>query len=117
MNLTIDHFKAEADIDHFRYVFKVEAPALAEAQRRTLLEQLDRRLSALNIEYEAKRKSMRLKDPVLHVMKAGWYERQKRALVASGKRLFQAKTVLLDAKEGYKEDPENLLAVVDLSSG
>jgi len=117
MNVTIDHFKAEADIDHFRYVFKVEAPALAEAQRRTLLEQLDRRLASLNIEYKAKRKSMRLRDPVLHVMKAGWYERQKRALAASGKRLFQAKTVLLDAKEGYKEDPENLLAVVDLFTG
>ena len=50
-------------------------------------------------------------------MKPGWYERQKKALVASGKRLFQAKTILLDAKEGYKEDPENLEAVVNLNAG
>ena len=113
MGITIEHFKAEADIENARYVFKVEAPLLAEELRRTLLEQLDRRLSALNIEYEAKRKSMRLKDPVLQVMKPGWYERQKKALAASGKRLFQAKTILLDAKEGYKEDLE---AVVNLNA-
>ena len=114
MGISIAHFKAEADIENARYVFKVESPALAKDQRKTLLQQLDRHLSELNIEYEAKRKSFRLNDPVLHVMKPGWYERQKKALAATGKRLFQSKTVLLDAREGYQEDPENLEALVNL---
>ena len=114
LGVTIDHFKAEADIERSRYVFKIEAPALSESLRRPLLEELDRGLGALNIEYQAKRKSLRLKDPLLWVMKAGWYEREKKALVASGKRLFQAKTILLDSKDGFKDDPENREVVVSL---
>lgn len=116
MGVTIAHFKAEADVENSRYVFKVEAPGLARVQRRMLLRQLDERLSALNLEYAAKRKSLRLNDPVLQVMKPGWYERHKRALAAEGKRLFQAKTILLDAREGYREDPGNLEAEVTLKA-
>ena len=112
--VTIDHFKAEPDPDNTRYVFKIEAPALLESQRRPLLEELDRHLCRLNIEYHAKRKSFRLNDPLLHVMKAGWYERHRKALVARGKRLFQAKTIVLDGREKFQEDPGNLEAVVDL---
>jgi len=43
---------------------------------------------------------------VLHVMRPGWYERGKQKLVASGKRLFQAKTIILDAKAAYQPEPE-----------
>jgi hypothetical protein len=114
MGVAIDHFKAEADQQGSRYVFKVEARALPAERRRELLEGIDLELSALNIEWEAKRKSQRLRAPVLNVMKEGWYDRQKQALVADGKRLFQAKTVLLDAKEGHTEDPDNLEAAVTL---
>jgi len=39
-------------------------------------------------------------------MKEGWYERGKEALAAGGKRVFQAKTVLLDSKLGYHREPE-----------
>ena len=39
-------------------------------------------------------------------MKPGWYERGKQKLVADGKRLFQAKTILLDAKATYRPEPE-----------
>jgi len=34
--------------------------------------------------------------------------------VADGKRLFQAKTVLLDAKAGYSPEPDELEAEVSL---
>ena len=49
----------------------------------------------------------------MHVMKGGWYERQKQELAASGKRIFQAKTVLLDAQDSYTIDEENLEAIVE----
>ena len=114
IGVSIDHFKVEPDVENARYIFKVEASKLETTQRHALLREIEAGLVRLNIEYEAKRKSGRLNDPVLQVMKQGWYERQKKALVASGKRLFQAKTVLLDAKAGYSPDPENLEAEVTL---
>ena len=67
---------------------------------------LDRTLSELNIEWKGKRDSGRLKNPVLQVMKPGWYDRGKQKLVAAGKRLFQAKTILLDAKAPYQPEPD-----------
>ena len=53
-----------------------------------------------------KRASRRLGEPVLQVMRSGWYERGKQKLVADGKRLFQSKTILLDAKTSYQPEPE-----------
>lgn len=96
LGLAIDHFKAEADADTARYVFRAEATAgIPPEKRRPLLHTLERHLSTLNLEYQAKRKSLRLNAPELHVMKPGWYDAEKKRLIASGKRLFQAKTVLL----------------------
>ena len=37
--------------------------------------ELDRQLKAINIEYKAKRDSLRLGNPIMHVMREGWYER------------------------------------------
>ncbi len=114
MDVAIDHFKAEADLENSRYVFMVESSALPEEKRLDLLQSLDTRLSELNIEYKSKRASMRLNAPALHIMKAGWYDRKKEELIADGKRIFQAKTVLLDSKEKFKEDSENLEARIQL---
>lgn len=116
LGVVVDHFRAEPDFDKSRYVLKVESGNLTDDKRQALLQGVDKRLAKLNIEYEAKRKSGRLAAPVMHVMKLGWYERQKKAMVADGMRVFQAKTVLLDAKQLFKEDPENLEAVVELEA-
>ncbi len=116
MRVVIDHYKAEADPARARYVFMVEAPGVAKEQYPELLRSLDARLGDLNIEYRTKRKSQRLNAPVLHVMKQGWYEQQKKDLVADGKRLFQAKTVLLDAKEAFVEDADKVEARVELAN-
>ncbi len=111
---TIDHFKAEAEVEQARYVFRVEAVGLTADLRHRLLQGLDSQLCRLNLEYEAKRKSMRLKAPKLYVMKPGWYDRPKRALVASGKRLFQAKTILLEVRHQEVADMDDVEAVVSL---
>ena len=105
------HFRAEPDLQQSRYVFKIEPSAPVEPdRRRQLLAGIDRELSRLNIEYQAKRKSGRLRPPVLQIMREGWYERGKQQLVAEGKRLFQAKTILLDAKHGFRPEPQEVEA-------
>jgi len=90
------HFKAEADTEKSRYVLRVEfSSAVADDVQQRFLRQVDEEMKTVNIEYKAKRESMRLKAPVLHVMKEGWYERGRRQQVESGMRAFQAKTQLL----------------------
>lgn len=111
------HVKAEPDGEASRYAFKVEfetdiSPELAQA----FLKAIDDALSDLNIEWKGKRGSERLKAPVLQVMKSGWYDRGKQELVADGKRLFQAKTILLDAKATYQPEPEETVFVAELKS-
>lgn len=108
---TMAHFRGEPWIEESRYVLKLELAApLSVERRRALLQAIDDELGRVNIEYLAKRKSGRLRPPVLQVMRAGWYERGKQQLVAAGKRLFQAKTVLLDAKQGYRPEPDEVEA-------
>ena len=107
------HFRAELDVGRSLYVFKVELAAGLPAEKRfAFLKAVDDALGEVNIEYQAKRASGRLKPPALQVMRGGWYERAKQRLVAEGKRLFQAKTVLLDAKAGYRPEPDELEAEV-----
>ncbi len=114
----VGHFRAEPDVSRSLYVFKVEFESALPAEKRfDFLGRLDESLGELNIEYQAKRASGRLGPPVLQVMRSGWYERGKQSLVAEGKRLFQAKTVLLDAKSGYRPEPDELEAEVGLVKG
>jgi hypothetical protein len=101
------HFKAEPDSGAARYVFKVEfAERPDEAAARRFLASVDVALGKCNLEWKSKRASGRLKEPLLQVMKTGWYERGRQKQVEDGKRLFQAKTIILDAKAGYEPEPD-----------
>ncbi len=105
LRMSIDHFKGEADIESACYIFKVEASSgIAESLRRPLLESLDRNLAKLNIEYQAKRKSLRLNPPVLMVMRPGWYENEAQQDFLRGKRDFQRKPLILSYKEGDTDE-------------
>ncbi|TNF51047.1 MAG: GH3 auxin-responsive promoter family protein, partial [Deltaproteobacteria bacterium] len=89
----VDHFRAEADIDTSRYLFRVEfATKTDDATRQAFLKNIDVEMKAINIEYKGKRESLRLEAPVMHVMKEGWYERGRQKQVEAGMRAFQAKT-------------------------
>ncbi len=100
------HFRAEADPEKSRYTFLVEFATKTEpVLQRQLLECLDTRLKAINIEYKSKRDSLRLRPPVMKVMREGWYERGCRFRAESGSRVFQAKTILLCTK-GESETAE-----------
>jgi hypothetical protein len=104
--LHASHFKAETDGAESRYIFKVEfEQPPTEDIARNFLAAMDDALGECNLEWKSKRASKRLSEPVLQVMKPGWYERGKQQLVADGKRLFQSKTILLDSKEGYQPEP------------
>jgi hypothetical protein len=37
-------------------------------------------------------------------MRSGWYDREKKALIAEGKRLFQAKTICLSQKRSEAQE-------------
>jgi len=90
------HFKAEADTERSCYILRVEFTGhTEEEQQLAFLQEADRYMKEVNIEYKAKRDSSRLGAPVMHVMREGWYERGRRLMAASGKRVFQAKTEVL----------------------
>ena len=113
---TPDHFKAEADMEKSRYIFRVEfTTAIDPDIQQKFLSGLDLHLKTINIEYKAKRDSQRLKAPVLHVMKEGWYERERIEKVEGGMRAFQAKTQLLSPEKmvTQKIRPE-LEAIVEI---
>jgi GH3 auxin-responsive promoter len=110
------HFRACADVAQSRYQFSVELHGdnpLAEEKLAGLLTALDTRLSNLNIEYAQKRQSLRLRPPVLCVMKPGWFERKSPATRARGYRDTQFKAQLLDT---IPEDPTEVLTVVEMTA-
>ncbi|WP_136808263.1 GH3 auxin-responsive promoter family protein [Desulfosediminicola flagellatus] len=91
-----DHFKAEADQKNSRYIFRVEFTTSVEpAIQQKFISELDQQLKSINIEYKAKRDSQRLGSPIMHIMREGWYERNRKQQVEGGMRAFQAKTQLL----------------------
>ena len=105
VGLKVLHFKAVASIDEARYEFQVECEGSCdEGRARELLRSIEGQLAERNLEYAGKRKSKRLTDPVLHVMKSGWYDRTKRK---QGQRLFQSKTVLLEPSDQGDETLED----------
>ncbi|MBW2503136.1 MAG: GH3 auxin-responsive promoter family protein [Deltaproteobacteria bacterium] len=114
----VDHFRAEADLKASRYLFRVEfATPTDETTRKAFLHQVDLELKTANIEYKAKRDSLRLGAPIMHVMKEGWYERGRQQQVEAGMRVFQAKTQVLSPvkEETVKIQPE-LEAVVEMDT-
>ena len=112
-----DHFKAEADSMNSRYIFRVEFTTQVDPEtQKRFLKGLDHHLKGINIEYKTKRDSQRLKAPVLHVMKEGWYERGRKQQVESGMRAFQAKTQLLTPQKSVTQEiMPDLENVVELS--
>jgi len=106
---TVQHFRAFADSEKSRYAFMIEFAGTTpdEQMLQQLLTKLDTRLSGLNVEYADKRRSERLKAPVMWVMKRGWFERK-----ASGARDVQFKAQLLSATP---EDTNEIMCIVEPS--
>lgn len=110
----VQHFRAFADVEESRYTFMIEFDGTKpnEETLKHLLAELDTGLSVLNVEYADKRKSDRLKAPILCVMKPGWFERKASAALRAGARDVQFKAQLLSATP---EDPSEVLFMVESS--
>lgn len=107
----LDHFSVNADVEHSRYVFAVEAAATGEQDALTkLLNAIDDQLGKLNVEYAQKRDSQRLKPPVLWLMKPGWFERTTNAAMRRNSRDTQFKAQLLGTS---LEPADEILRVVE----
>jgi hypothetical protein len=97
--LTARHFRAFADVEKSRYVFVVEfdGPRPTEEALSQLLDEIDLRLHALNIEYAQKRESGRLAPPALWLMRPGWFERKASESLQRAARDVQFKAQLLSS--------------------
>lgn len=118
IGINVDHFKAEADHKNSRYIFRVEFTTKGTPDlEKQFVRELDDQLKSLNIEYKAKRDSQRLDTPLLHVMREGWYERNRKRQVEGGMRAFQAKTELLSprvlATQQIKPELERIIEIED----
>ncbi|WP_136798384.1 GH3 auxin-responsive promoter family protein [Desulfosediminicola ganghwensis] len=114
--ISVDHFKAEADHKNSRYIFRVEFTTRVQPElEQQFIRQLDNQLKSVNIEYKAKRDSQRLDTPLMHVMREGWYERNRKRMVEGGMRAFQAKTELLSpnvlATQQIKPELERIVEI------
>jgi hypothetical protein len=110
------HFKTEADLQNSRYLLRVEFSCpVTRAQLEVFLKAVDDHLKHINIEYKAKRDSLRLGPPVMHVMREGWYEAGRRQWAADGRRAFQAKTIVLTPHcQNTSDIGPDLLGIVEL---
>lgn len=113
--LSVRHFRAFADVEKSRYAFLVEFDGTAPDQNRLsrLLDECDSCLHRLNVEYAQKRESRRLKEPVLWIMKPGWFERRTDSTLQRGGRDVQFKAQLLSA---MPEDSSEILFVVETAA-
>jgi hypothetical protein len=93
----VQHYRAFADVALSRYAFMIEFNGTTpnENALKQLLAAIDSNLSSLNIEYAQKRQSLRLKPPVLYVMRSGWFERKAKAASDGSSREIQFKAQLL----------------------
>ncbi len=78
---------------HFYYEFVDQTITQRQADEFTVV--VDRLLKEKNMEYDAKRKSFRVKDPVAHILVADSFEKFKARCIAEGARDGQFKLNLL----------------------
>ncbi|PYS41814.1 MAG: acyl-CoA synthetase [Acidobacteria bacterium] len=99
-NLAVEQFRATPDYLKSRYeIFLELSKEIPRSELHEILLTLDGLLSQVNIEYEQKRTSGRLRAPCLHIMQRGWAERAHRRLVAGGKRDTQYKWQTLSGEQ------------------
>lgn len=97
LNLPVAFFVGFADMElsayHFYYEFKDQETTQEQAEEFTQL--VDKKLKEMNIEYDAKRASFRVKDPITHRLTVNSFENFKAECIAEGSRDGQFKMNLL----------------------
>ncbi|MFN3240696.1 MAG: GH3 auxin-responsive promoter family protein [Planctomycetota bacterium] len=117
LGLEIRHSQAQAEIENSRYAFLVELhEEISDERQHRLLEAIEKNLRGINLEYDGKRKSLRLEDPVLYVMASGWHDTAVEQAANTNTRVFQTKVPPLKEadKETLDETRAEATAQVDL---
>lgn len=86
---------ADTEIRGYRFYYEFEDTTLSQQQAEEFNEVVDNKLKEINMEYESKRDSLRLKLPVAHRLVSGSFEKFKEECVAEGYRDGQFKIQLL----------------------
>lgn len=106
LGLQSNFFLMVADEANSCYTFYYEpfenASTTAQGKKSDIQSRLDTLLREINIEYDVKRSSGRLKDIDVAVLKAGSYEEFKRYSISNGQREGQFKIVALQYKKDMK---------------
>ena len=117
---------AFADVErstyHFYFEFADQSTSQADAERFAAV--VDQEMKKMNIEYESKRDSLRLKDPITHRLRSNAFDQFKQASIADGsgrdgqfklnlllqdeKRHAKFKQLAIDAKEAVGKAINNL---------
>lgn len=100
-NLDIDFFIMIADPEGLQYALYIEHAPVSAVE---IESEIENQLFKLNIEYEAKRKSKRLKPMRLIFLKPGVCEAYKKACVEAGQREGQFKLLTLQYSKECKFD-------------
>jgi len=97
LRMPLRFFVGFADIEHSTYHFYYEFEKCSTDQSKACLftQEVDERLQQANIEYQAKRQSFRLKDPVTYRLQKDSFENFKAQCIAEGARDGQFKMNLL----------------------
>lgn len=126
LNMPTKFSIAFADVEkstyHFYFEFADQRTTQADAERFAAV--VDEEMKKMNIEYEAKRDSLRLKDPITHRLRSNAFDHFKQASIADGtgrdgqfkvnlllqdeKRHAKFKQLALDAKEAVGKAIDNL---------
>jgi len=97
MNLYTKFFVGFADVDKSNYqlYYEFADKSVDQAKAEEFTNVVDAKLKEINIEYEAKRASFRVKDPETHILQEESFETYKARCIAQGSRDGQFKLNLL----------------------
>lgn len=97
MNLYTKFFVGFADVDKSNYqlYYEFADKSVDQAKAEEFTTVVDAKLKEINIEYEAKRASFRVKDPETHILQEESFETYKARCIAQGSRDGQFKLNLL----------------------
>ena len=104
---------ADEEKSVYRLVYEPKIDSLERvlASRKEFIEKVEENLKAINVEYEVKRKSGRLGDMELLVLRPGAFEEYKKHCLSGGQRESQFKIIALQYKKDVKFNFANCAVV------
>ena len=103
---------ADPDYSGYHFFYEFDDQQTTQEQAEEFTKAVDENLKKINQEYEAKRDSFRVKEPVTHRLVDNAYEKFKKECIAEGARDGQFKLMLLQYKD-EKRYPKFATLVVE----